>query len=325
MVAKHRRKEMWIATKAWDRTRDGARRQLEESLKRLQTDHVDEWRMHNVWSFDDLDELLCARAASLEAMVKARDEGLVRYISISGHTDPQVQVEALRRFPFDSVLVAISVLDHFVYSFAEEFLPVANAKGVATIAMKVFALGALGHVADRALRYTLGLPASTVIVGCSKMEELEKDLAVAESFQPLTGRRAPPALPRRAPPRDAEEHALEGQRVEEPHRLDRPQGAAALAARLAAAELSPAYPPLDRSAATRRVQAASLPSSSKREAPPNICSPHEGTGEATTASIDAGKSRASRISCTLEPAGTKVPERARNSAPHAGGRPHLAA
>ena len=186
LVAKHRRREMWIATKAWDRTRDGARRQLEESLKRLQTDHVDEWRIHNVKSFPDLESCF-AKGGVLEAMVKAKAEGLVRHISISGHTDPQIQVEALRRFPFDSVLVALSVLDHFVYSFAEEFLPVANAKGVATIAMKVFALGALAHVSERALRYTLGLPVSTVIVGCSKMEELEKDLAVAESFQPLTG------------------------------------------------------------------------------------------------------------------------------------------
>ncbi len=186
LVAKRRRREMWIATKATDRTRDGARRQLEQSLGRLQTDHVDEWRMHNVKSFPDLDSGF-AKGGVLEAMVKAKDEGLVRHISISGHTDPQIQIEALRRFPFDSVLVALSALDHFVYSFAEELLPFANARGVATIGMKVFALGALVRVADRALRYTLALPVSTVIVGCSQMEELEADLAVAESFQPMTG------------------------------------------------------------------------------------------------------------------------------------------
>jgi hypothetical protein len=186
LVAKRRRREMWIATKATDRTRDGARRQLEQSLGRLQTDHVDEWRMHNVKSFPDLDSGF-AKGGALEAMVKAKEEGLVRHISISGHTDPQVQIEALRRFPFDSVLVALSALDHFVYSFAEELLPVANATGVATIGMKVFALGALARVADRALRYTLALPVSTVIVGCSQMEELEADLAVAEGFQPMTG------------------------------------------------------------------------------------------------------------------------------------------
>ncbi len=186
LVAKRRRREMWIATKATDRTRDGARRQLEQSLGRLQTDHVDEWRMHNVKSFADLESGF-AKGGVLEAMVKAKEEGLVRHISISGHTDPQIQIEALRRFPFDSVLVALSALDHFVYSFAEELLPAANARGVATIGMKVFALGALARVADRALRYTLALPVSTVIVGCSQMEELEADVAVAESFQPMTG------------------------------------------------------------------------------------------------------------------------------------------
>ena len=185
-VAKHRRQEMWIATKTADRTRDGALRQLEESLTRLQTDYVDEWRLHSVGSLGALDDCLAPDGA-IHAMIQARDEGLVRYVSISGHSDPQVQIEALRRFPFDSVLIAVSVLDHFIYSFAEEFLPVANAKGVATIGMKIFGLGALKHVYDRALRYTLGLPVSTTIVGCSTMEELEKDLEVAENFVPLSG------------------------------------------------------------------------------------------------------------------------------------------
>jgi len=185
-VAKHRRQEMWIATKAWDRTRDGARRQLEESLTRLQTDHVDEWRLHNIWDLAELDKCFAPDGA-LQAMIQARDEGLVRYLSLSGHANPQVQIEALRRFPFDSVLIAVSVLDHFIYSFAEEFLPVANAQGVATIGMKVFALGKLSHVYDRALRYTLGLPVSTTIVGCATMEELENDLAIAEHFVPLSG------------------------------------------------------------------------------------------------------------------------------------------
>ena len=186
MVAKHRRAEMWIATKTWDTTRDGARRQLEESLTRLQTDHVNEWRLHNVWGFDRLDEMT-GKGGALEAAVQAREEGLVRNISISGHTDPQVQIEALRRFPFDSALVAVSVLDHFIYSFAEEFLPVAAQKGVGVVGMKIFGYKKLAHVADRALRYALGLPLTTVIVGCSKLSELEADLAVAEHFIPMTG------------------------------------------------------------------------------------------------------------------------------------------
>jgi aryl-alcohol dehydrogenase-like predicted oxidoreductase len=186
MVAKHRRDEMWIATKTWDVTADGARRQLEDSLTRLQTDHVNEWRLHNVWDFERLDQMT-GKGGALEAAIQAREEGLVRFISISGHTDPQVQIEALRRFPFDTTLVAVSVLDHFIYSFAEEFLPVAAQKEVGVVGMKIFGYKKLAHVADRALRYALALPLTTVIAGCSTLAELEADLAVAETFTPMTG------------------------------------------------------------------------------------------------------------------------------------------
>jgi len=186
LVAKHRRQQMWIATKTRDTTRDGARRELEESLKRLQTDHVDEWRLHNVWDLDRLDKMT-GQGGALEAAVQARNEGLVRFISISGHVNPQLQIEALRRFPFDTTLVAVSVLDHFIYSFAEEFLPVAARLGVGVVGMKIFAYKKLAALADRALRYALALPLTTVIAGCSTMAELEADLAVAEHFQPMTG------------------------------------------------------------------------------------------------------------------------------------------
>jgi uncharacterized protein len=185
MVARHRRNEMWIATKARARDRAGARGQLEESLRRLQTDHVDEWRLHNIGFFEELDEVT-APGGALEAAVQARRDGLVRHISISGHTNPQVQVEALRRFPFDSVLCAASVLDHFIFSFAEEFMPVAKARGTAVIGMKILGLGGLRDIYDRALRYAFGLPVDTVIVGMETMEQLNKNLAVAESYRPLS-------------------------------------------------------------------------------------------------------------------------------------------
>jgi len=184
-VVKHRRDEMWIATKTWDTTRDGARKQLETSLTRLQTDYVNEWRLHNVWDFDRLDAFT-GKGGALEAAIQARDEGVVRHISISCHTDPQILIEALNRFPFDSTLIAVSALDHFIFSFAEEFLPVANAKGVATIGMKVLGLGSLTHEVERSLRYAFGLPLSTVIVGMESMAQLEQNLAIAESFTPLT-------------------------------------------------------------------------------------------------------------------------------------------
>ncbi len=185
LVAKHRRKEMWIATKVFARGHTQARRQLEDSLRRLHTDYVDEWRLHAVSTIDELNKLTAPKGA-LQTAIEARQEGLIRHISISGHVNPQVQLEALRRFPFDSVLCALSVLDHFIISFAEELVPVAQAKGVAVIGMKVMGLGRLNHIYDRALRYSMGLPVSTVIVGMETMEQLEMNLKVAREFQPLS-------------------------------------------------------------------------------------------------------------------------------------------
>ena len=184
-VAKDRRSEMWIATKTWSTNQDKARRELETSLSRLHTDYVDEWRLHNLYNYERLDAFTGSEGA-LEAAIRAREEGLVHHIGISGHTDPQILVEALNRFPFDSALIAVSALDHFILSFAEEFLPIANDRGVATIGMKVLGLGSLKHEVERSLRYVFNLPISTVIVGMESMNQLEQNLAIAESFTPMT-------------------------------------------------------------------------------------------------------------------------------------------
>jgi hypothetical protein len=185
LLAMSRRMDMWIATKVNETTRDGARRQLEASLARLQTDHVEEVRLHNVFSFDRLDAMT-GKGGALKALTEARDEGLVRFISISGHADPQVLVEAIRRFPFDTVLCALSALDHFIYSFAEEFLPFALQKCMGIAGMKILGCGALADDWKRALRYSMGLPVTTVITGCSTIEQLDGNIDVAESFVPMT-------------------------------------------------------------------------------------------------------------------------------------------
>ena len=86
---------------------------------------------------------------------------------------------------FDSALIAVSALDHFILSFAEEFLNIANARGRASIGMKDLGLGSLTHEVERSLRYAFGLPLSTVIVGMESMAQLEQNLAIAESFTPM--------------------------------------------------------------------------------------------------------------------------------------------
>lgn len=178
------RDQVSIATKTGGRTKDLAWRDLEASLTRLQTDHVDEWRVHNVMQPHDLESIF-AKGGALEALIEAKEQGLVRKLSISGHTDPRLLAEAIRRFPFDSALVSLSALDHFIYSFAHEFVPLAVEKGVAVIGMKVMALGQLAPWYHQALRYTWSLPVSTAILGVSKMSELEADIEAAEKFKPM--------------------------------------------------------------------------------------------------------------------------------------------
>ena len=185
LVAVRRRTDMWIATKVNETTRDGAHRQLEASLDRLQTDHVEEVRLHNVFDFDRLNAMT-GRGGALEAVIEARDEGMVRFISISGHANPQVLLEAIRRFPFDTALCAVSALDHFIYSFAEEFLPFALQKCMGVVGMKALGLKSLAGDWQRALRYSMGLPITTVIAGCSTIEQLDGDVDLAESFVPMT-------------------------------------------------------------------------------------------------------------------------------------------
>ncbi|MCI3927030.1 aldo/keto reductase [Paenibacillus sp. TRM 82003] len=180
-----RRDEVWIASKTHDRTRDGSWRLLEGTLKRLQTDRIEEWRLHNVVSMEELDACF-AKGGALEALREAQEQGVVKRLSVSGHTNPRVQLEAIERFPFDSALVALSAMDHLIYSFAHEFLPKANEKGVAIVGMKVLALGRLAPWYEQALRYTFSLPISTAIVGVESMAQLENNLAVARAFQPMT-------------------------------------------------------------------------------------------------------------------------------------------
>jgi aryl-alcohol dehydrogenase-like predicted oxidoreductase len=180
-----RRDQVYIVTKTTKRTRDEALRSLEASLKRLQTDHVDECRLHSVKNWDEIDRIF-AKDGALQAMIEAKEQGMIKHISISGHRNPKIQLEAVTRFPFDSALVPLSALDPFIYSFEHEFLPGALERDVAIVGMKVMGMGQLEPWYEKALRYTFSLPISTAILGMSTMEQLEKNLAVARNFKPMS-------------------------------------------------------------------------------------------------------------------------------------------
>ncbi len=185
-----RRHAVFLASKTQDRTRDGSLRLLEESLRLLQTDHLDLWQLHNVRTDEDLDRIF-GKGGALEAQLAARDQKMVRFLGITGHYDPAILMKGINRFNFDTILMALNPADPHHLPFQQELLPLANAKQMGVIGMKIparsrlFRAGGITSMRD-AMRYTLSLPVSTVIVGCDTVAQLEENVAIAASFQPLS-------------------------------------------------------------------------------------------------------------------------------------------
>lgn len=185
-----RRDEVFLATKTHNRTRDGSLRLLEDSLTRLQTDHLDLWQLHNVSRTEQLDQIF-GKDGAIEALTRARDEGTVRFLGITGHYDPDVLIDGLNRFEFDTILMALNAADRHVNPFTEKLLPLANERRLGIIGMKIPARGRIfregGLTAMRdAMRYVLTLPVNTVIVGCDTIQQLEENVAIARDFQPMS-------------------------------------------------------------------------------------------------------------------------------------------
>ncbi len=219
-VMKRHRDKVFLASKTHDRTSDGSMRNLEQSLKLLNTDHLDAWQVHNLMTIEQLDQIT-GKGGALEALLKARDQKLVRFLGVTGHYEPKVLMEALRRFPFDTLLLSLNAADPHHLSFKQELLPYAVEREIGLIGMKIPSRGRLiagwnPPPADQqrgpikatrtgtlnikeAMRYVLTLPVSTVILGVDSIAQLEEDVAIARDFQPLTATQMA-ALEQRAEP-----------------------------------------------------------------------------------------------------------------------------
>jgi aryl-alcohol dehydrogenase-like predicted oxidoreductase len=188
-----RRRGIFLASKTHDRTRDGSLRLLDDSLRRLRTDTLDLWQLHDLRTQRDLDQCF-APGGALEALVQARTEGRVRFLGITGHHDPAILLEAMRRFDFDTVLVALNAADVHRLSFAHTVLPEAARRGMGVIGMKVYGAGTLvaaGQLRiEEAMGYVLSLEGvSNVIVGCRTPEEVEANVEAALRFATLPDER----------------------------------------------------------------------------------------------------------------------------------------
>lgn len=205
-VMKTRRHEVFLATKTHDRSYDGSMRLLEESLKSLQTDKLDMWQLHNITTQDQIDQIFGPNGA-IKALEKAKSEGIVRFLGITGHFEPIVLLEAIRRYPFDAILMALNAADIHYLSFKNYLLPEAQKLEMAIIGMKVATRGRMlscwtpppldqqperlrtpksGTISIKeALTYNMSLPVSTTIIGVDSVEQIEENVKIASEFSPL--------------------------------------------------------------------------------------------------------------------------------------------
>jgi hypothetical protein len=212
-VMKTRRNEAFLATKTKERTRDGSMRMIDESLKLLQTDHVDLWQLHDIGTMKDINGIF-APGGAMEALVEMQQQKVVRYLGITGHFRPDALMEAIHRHDFDCILMAVNAADPHHYSFQEQLLPLAVQKQMGIIGMKVPGRGRIlsswtpppleqqkhsweGMVIatqpgtltmQEAVYYVLSQPVSTIIIGCDSIPQLEENVALAKSFTPLNQR-----------------------------------------------------------------------------------------------------------------------------------------
>jgi predicted aldo/keto reductase-like oxidoreductase len=188
------RQRAFLMTKFDGRTKAATARQIDESLRRLQTDTVDLMQYHENIRMEDPDRFF-AVDGPLEALQEAKKAGKIRYIGFTGHKDPVVHLRMLevaqaRGFTFDACQMPLNPMDANFRSFEKDVLPRLVQQGIGVLGMKSMGDGLLlksGTITAReCLQYALSLPASVVITGCESMERLEQALAVGRGFEPLS-------------------------------------------------------------------------------------------------------------------------------------------
>lgn len=200
------RQRAFLMTKVDGRSKKDAARQIDESLRRLQSDHVDLLQHHEIIRFEDADRIFAAGGA-MEAFLEAKRAGKLRYIGFTGHKDPRVHLYMLEvadrhGFQFDTVQMPLNVMDAHFRSFEKLVLPELVRRNIGVLGMKSLGGGVIlkSNTASpvECIHYSLNLPTSVVIVGIDSMEILDQALDAARSFRPLTSQAVSDLLARTA-------------------------------------------------------------------------------------------------------------------------------
>ena len=188
------RNRVFLMTKIDSRERKLAQRQIEESLRRLQTDHLDLLQLHEVIRGSDPDRAF-AKGGSMEALIEAKQSGKTRYLGFTGHKDPSIHLKMLdsaaaHDFRFDTVQMPLNVMDAHFDSFQQRVLPRLVKEQIGVLGMKPMGSGLILEsnkvTPVECLHYAMSLPTSVVITGCDSMKVLQQALDAAKSFRPLS-------------------------------------------------------------------------------------------------------------------------------------------
>jgi aryl-alcohol dehydrogenase-like predicted oxidoreductase len=186
---RERRKDIFLTSKSHARDKKGALMHLHETLKNMETDHLDLWQVHDVREKADIKEIF-GPGGAIEAFAEAKEKGLVRFIGVTGHHDPDILTQCIELFDFDTVLLPVNPAEPFYRSFLDKVIPTAQKKQMGIIGMKVYFRGFASKIPwyetmEPFLHFALSRPVTTVVIGCDSVEQLEENVTFAARFKPM--------------------------------------------------------------------------------------------------------------------------------------------
>jgi aryl-alcohol dehydrogenase-like predicted oxidoreductase len=186
---RERRKDIFLTSKSHARDKKGALMHLHKTLKNMETDHLDLWQVHDVREEADVKEIFGPRGA-IEAFAEAKEKGLVRFIGVTGHHDPDILIKCIETFDFDTVLLPVNPAEPFYKSFPDKVIPIAKKKQMGIVGMKVYFRGFASKIPwyetmEPFLNFALSQPVTTVVIGCDSVKQLEENVTFAARFKPM--------------------------------------------------------------------------------------------------------------------------------------------
>jgi aryl-alcohol dehydrogenase-like predicted oxidoreductase len=186
---RERRKDIFLTSKSHARDKKGALMHLHETLKNMETDHLDLWQVHDVREEADVEEIF-GPGGAIEAFIEAKEKGFVRFIGVTGHHDPDILIQCIETFDFDTVLLPVNPAEPFYKSFPDKVIPIAKKKQMGIVGMKVYFRGFASKIPwyetmEPFLHFALSQPVTTVVIGCDSVKQLEENVKFAARFKPM--------------------------------------------------------------------------------------------------------------------------------------------